>query len=377
MPGLFSRLLGKTLAAPASRAQSVEVRLYSGNETLEVVGESYCQDALWHFVGGRSSDPVRAEIVAVLVPTSDNEYDPNAVEVRINNERVGYLSRSDAVAYRPGLLALMATEKMLIGLHGVIVGGGPRSDGIGYLGVFLDHDPADFGLASHHVSMGRLRTGFSEAVATDLADDSYDLSWYHQLPANDATAITRLRALLKDERDPIDRHYMLCELEHRLYASRTAFASALDEFDAACSQHHEEMLTIRPALLAKFEVIPVVEMYRQAVIRCQKAKLWEAAREWAERGVELYRDQAARPEVVEDLHKRIAYATEKLEAATRPRPQRPRRSTVSVAASASKTETLVCTVCSASFERARTRGRKPHACSTCREAAESPAVTAM
>ncbi|MDX6453819.1 MAG: hypothetical protein QOH16_3868 [Gaiellaceae bacterium] len=375
MPGLFSRFLGKALPAPASRTQTITV--YSGNETLEVVGESYRQDVLWRFVGGRSSEPVRAEIVAVLVPTDDNEHDPNAVEVQISNELVGYLSRSDAVAYRPGLLALMASEGMLIGLHGVIVGGGPRSDGIGYLGVFLDHDPADFGLASHHVSIGRLRTGFSEAVATDLADDSYDLSWYHQLPANDATAIQRLRVLLKDERDPIDRHYMLCELEHRLYASRNAFASALDEFDAACSQHHEEMVTIRPALLTKFEVIPVVEMYRQAVIRCQKAKQWEAAREWAERGVELYADQAARPEVVEDLHKRIAYATEKLEAATRPKPQRPRRSTVSVAASASTTETLVCTVCRASFERVRTRGRKPHTCPTCREAAESPAVAAM
>jgi hypothetical protein len=57
--------------------------------------------------------------------------------------------------------------------------------------------------------------------------------------------------------------------------------------------------------------------------------------------------------------------------------QRPRRSTVTVVASASKTETLVCTVCSASFERVRTRGRKPHACPACREAAESPAAAAM
>lgn len=375
MPGLLGRLLGKTLSDPAGRTQTVEVRLYTGNETLEVVGESYCQDVLWQLVGGRSSDPVRAEIVAVLVPTSENEYDPNAVEVRINNVRVGYLSRSDAVSYRPGLLALMATEGMLIGLHGMVVGGGPRPDGIGYLGVFLDHDPADFGLASHHVSMGRLRTGFSEAVATDLADDSYDLSWYHQLPANDATAIQRLRTLLKDERDPIDRHYMLCELEHRLYGSRNAFASALDEFDAVCNQHHEEMVTIRPALLAKFDVIPVVEMYRQAVIRCQKAKQWEAAHQWAQRGLDVYADQAARPEVVEDLHKRMAYATEKLEAATRPKPLRPRTSTVTVRATAGKTETLICTVCSASFERVRTRGRKPHACPSCR-GVEAPAVSA-
>jgi hypothetical protein len=111
------------------------------------------------------------------------------------------------------------------------------------------------------------------------------------------------------------------------------------------------------------------------VIRCQKAKQWETAREWAQRGLDVYADQAARPEAVEDLHKRIAYAAEKLEAATRPKPQRPRTSTVMVSATASKTETLICTVCSASFERVRTRGRKPHACPSCR-GVEAPAVSA-
>ena len=51
---------------------------------------------------------------------------------------VGYLSQDDAAAYRAGLLRLMQTSANgLVALHAVIVGGGPRRDGIGYLGVFL------------------------------------------------------------------------------------------------------------------------------------------------------------------------------------------------------------------------------------------------
>jgi hypothetical protein len=105
---------------------------------------------------------------------------------------------------------------------------------------------------------------------------------------------------------------MLCELERRLYKSRDAFASALDEFDVVCRQHDAEMVTIRPALLDKFGVVPVIGMYRQAAVRCQKAKDWQAARDWAQRGIKVYGEQAARAEVVEDLHKRVAHATGKI-----------------------------------------------------------------
>jgi hypothetical protein len=360
----------------AAHVGTVVATVYPGDETLEVVGESHYQEALWQIVGGRNPDPVRHETYAVLVPDLSNGYDPNAVEVRINGILVGYLSREDAAAYRPGLLRLMETSAdHHVALHAVIVGGGPRPDGIGYLGVFLDHDPADFGLAPSHTPNGHLRTGLSEAIATDLEDDSYDLSWYRQLSEDDATAIELLRSFLEAERDPIDRHYMLCELEHRLYRSRTAFPSALDEFDAACAQHHDEMVTIRPALLDKFGVIPVIEMYRQAVIRCQKARLWQAAREWAERGIVIYGEHAARPEVVEDLHKRIAYATAKIDTPQKPRPRKPRSATVTTPNRLADVETLVCASCGESFERVRTRGRKPKTCPTCRDLTAPAATT--
>jgi len=71
---------------------------------------------------------------------------PNAVSVWVKGLKVGYLSRDDARRYRPGLLALQTKYGKPIALAGAIVGGGIRADGLGRLGLFLDHDPADFGL---------------------------------------------------------------------------------------------------------------------------------------------------------------------------------------------------------------------------------------
>ena len=87
------------------------------------------------------------------------------------------------------------------------------------------------------------------------------------------------------QRAPISRHYVYCALEESLYHCRNALPSALDDFDAVCEQHAQEMDTIRPALVAKFEAVPVIEMYKQATIRCAKAKRWPDARQWAERGI--------------------------------------------------------------------------------------------
>ena len=74
---------------------------------------------------------------------------------------------------------------MEVALSGVIAGGGMRADGPGRLGVFLDYDPADFGLraaAPFRSGEGRMWSGLTGAVATDDADDSYDLSWLDELP---------------------------------------------------------------------------------------------------------------------------------------------------------------------------------------------------
>ena len=369
--GLLNRLFGRS-ASPTSETPRaglaptrVKATLYPGAETLEVVGESHYQDALWRVVGGRRSASVRHGIQALLVPEPGNAHDPNAIKVLIGTDLVGYLAADDAEEYLPGLLLLMdQSAKGLVALQGVVVGGGTRPDGPGMLGVFLDHDPTNFGLEPRKSRSRGFRTGFSEALASDLIDDSYDFSWFHELSSSDSTAITQLRRQLETDPDPIDRHYVMCELENRLYKSRDAFVSALVEFDAVCEQHDAEMVSIRPALVAKFGKVPLLGFYRQAVIRCQKSKDWESARRWAELGLIAYGDAAAADaEHVEDLRKRVAYAIGKLDP---PIPKRRAASNPSGAAPEAVIEVLVCATCGRAFERTRMRGRKPHECPGCR-----------
>ena len=152
----LSRLFGK--------AQPV---VYPGDQTLDVVGESFRQDTLWKLAGGYKTEPVSEPILAVLVPEPGNPEDENAIMVQIDGNCVGYLTRNDAALYLPGLNTLRAKGE--VALEGLIIGGGPRDDGIGFLGVFLDHDPRDFKIprTGHGYGSVGLRTGFSEAVETD------------------------------------------------------------------------------------------------------------------------------------------------------------------------------------------------------------------
>jgi len=170
-----------------------QVALLDGDEDLEVVGESFHQPNLWQLARARPGrQRVREDIYAVLVAEKDNPYDPNAVAVWINGLKVGHLSRENAQRYRPGLLAQQEVRGMPIALAGVIAGGGIRDDGPGILGVFLKHDPEDFGLRRHPLPPppeSRMRTGLSDAFATDAADDSYDLGWMSGLPSDDIRAI--------------------------------------------------------------------------------------------------------------------------------------------------------------------------------------------
>ncbi|MBL8927839.1 MAG: hypothetical protein JNM77_16650 [Pseudonocardia sp.] len=225
--GLLDRFLSRRAGADRRAAASVpavvvpppvpNVVLLGGRHDLEVVGESQYQEALWRVAGGRRDERVRVEVQAVLLPEPDNPYDPNAITVLIDGAKVGYLCRDDAQAYRPGLLALGARHRALIALPGVVVGGGMRQDGPGLLGVWLSHDPADFGLTAivpppPAALAGSMRTGLTEALLTDAEDDSYDLSWLHRLPSDMLPAIRELRRLLEHDPDPIDRHFMFCEL---------------------------------------------------------------------------------------------------------------------------------------------------------------------
>jgi hypothetical protein len=187
-----------------------------------------------------------------------------------------------------------------------------------------------------------------------------------------------LRDLLATDPDPIGRHFQFAELEARLYRCRDLYATALDEFDEACWRHDTEMETICAAFMAKWGKVPLLETYRQMAIRHQKRKDWEACRWWAERGLALYGNNAAREDAVEDLLKRRNRALEKLEA-QRSRSHRAPVRTIDTGVAArsdvppattfaanSEIEVLVCNQCRGSFERVRVRGRKPLLCPACR-----------
>jgi HIRAN domain-containing protein len=287
----------------------ITARLHDGADDLEVVGESNYQDALWSLCGGSPGDRIRCETVAVLVPEPDNPHDANAIAVRIDGRVVGYLPARIAAAYVPGLRELMARTGAHMALRGVITGGGHHANGPGGLGVWLRHDPTDLGGTPEpprvsFAAEGTMRTGFSQAWQTDLADDSYDLSWYTALPPEDRPAIAMLRDLLAEERDVLDRHFQFAELEARLYRARDRYDTALTEFDDACRRHDAEMDVIRAAAVAKWGKVPLLDTYRQMAIRQQKLKDWPACLWWCERGLALYGTRAAREDAVEDLVRR-------------------------------------------------------------------------
>ncbi|HET9899149.1 MAG TPA: hypothetical protein VFQ44_29850 [Streptosporangiaceae bacterium] len=64
--------------------------------------------------------------------------------------------------------------------------------------------------------------------------------------------------------------------------------------------------------MAKWGKIPLLDTYRQMAIRQQKKQDWHACKWWAERGVALYGQRAAREDAVEDLIKRRNRAAAKL-----------------------------------------------------------------
>jgi len=78
------------------------------------------------------------------------------------------------------------------------------------------------------------------------------------------------------------------------------------------------MQQICAAFTAKSGKIPLLDTYRQMAVRQQKKKDWRACHWWAERGLALYGDLAAREEAVEDLIKRRNRAAAKLETAAEP-----------------------------------------------------------
>lgn len=106
--------------------------LAQASHTVDVVGEASYRPALDLLAGGRTPDgATNADHTALLLPEPSNEHDPNAVRVFLitgsdgDASLVGYLSREDAVAYRPVIDHLAADGRLAV-CRASIAGGWDR-----------------------------------------------------------------------------------------------------------------------------------------------------------------------------------------------------------------------------------------------------------
>ena len=305
--GFWRRLIGGSSNAPARGSKpgrDSQFTLVDGPVNLEVVGESFYQDGLRQ-AAGVSTGHTRAVVNAILVAEENNPYDPNAVAVWVQGHQVGHLSRDDAAQMRAGLLALQERTGTWIALPGAIAGGGPRDT----LGVFLRYDLGAFGLAArsagaaHRGASGHVRTGLAEALSMAAPDDPYDLAWVPQVPDDPSEAVAMLASQLASEPQPLSRHFLYAQFEGHLYGLRDSRPDALRLFDEACASHDAEMDAIRPALIAMFDGLPLLEVWLR---HGPQAHDWEPALRWARRGLAVYGEDALDLDNVTDLNERIA-----------------------------------------------------------------------
>ena len=134
--GLFSWLFGERSGGD----DKVPVLNIEGPGEFEfdVVGESAYQPALSDICGGPCEEGYDLEVSAYLIHEDDNEYDPKAVAVLIEERTVGYLSRKHARQFRKAV-AEMGHPGVAVTCAAKIVGGWDRGGGdVGHFGVRLD-----------------------------------------------------------------------------------------------------------------------------------------------------------------------------------------------------------------------------------------------
>lgn len=360
---------------PSWMVDGMRAELCEGSERIDVVGESHRQNWIGDVLREFGADS-QAASYAILVAEDGNPYDANAVSVWIAGKKMGYLSRADAETYRPGLVRLYHKHGAAIAVGAKIFAADGRyfEDGRPTMhGVVLWLDPTEFGVEPPTVLEPRLRTGFSKARHEYWRSGNQAFAWVGTLSEDSTKRMKQLKRQLSSDTDPISRHYAYDELEATLYKLRGLGASVLEQYDDVIRQHDQEMDAIRPALLSFFGCIPLLDTYRQASIRFQKEDPQTALR-WAERGLELYGQDAGEPENVADLEtraQRLRARRQRAEAQSprRPvtpteKPSRPQLPTGDTPSSA--TETLVCGTCGQNFIRTVTRGRKPSQCPDCK-----------
>jgi hypothetical protein len=132
--GFFKRLSNKPVDA------ELEPLVLPGGKTVQVVGESYYQDALDAICGGKCEEGYQLMCQAELRPEPDNEYDKRAVGIYVDSRKVGHLSLEDEKRRQSKLLALRLQGKRPM-CGALISGGWFRGPGEeGHYGIGLDLD---------------------------------------------------------------------------------------------------------------------------------------------------------------------------------------------------------------------------------------------
>lgn len=145
---------------------SILIRPSRLDAALEVVGESYRQNALERIGGGRTEDgAANPDQIAILIPDTTNPYDSNAVAVMAGGLHVGYLSRTDAEQWSP-LVQWEMARGLLIATEAALIGGWDRGRG----------DRGSFGIVLH--------LGTASETLVDLLADELSFRPDHPWQAN-------------------------------------------------------------------------------------------------------------------------------------------------------------------------------------------------
>jgi hypothetical protein len=132
----FGRIL-RSLGSGDEQAETVWI-LGDGSFGIEAVGESNYQEALEQVAGGREAHGVNRQVTAELQLEDDNPFDPQAVMVRVDGLKVGYLSRDHARRFRKEAAPELGGARRIL-CRGRIRGGWDRGRGDrGHFGVALD-----------------------------------------------------------------------------------------------------------------------------------------------------------------------------------------------------------------------------------------------
>lgn len=105
----------------------------SDDYAFDIVGESHYQSALSDIAGSRERESKKIECTAKIIRERSNQYDSNACAVKINNRKVGYISKAD----NKKLIAELGEDGFPVEVRALIVGGWKTARSEGNYGVKL------------------------------------------------------------------------------------------------------------------------------------------------------------------------------------------------------------------------------------------------